>query len=185
MEFDFDFGRINAIRTSFVLNGAYMRSTDWNDGHSFSNQKNLNNLERNVGIYEKGAEKYERERFTTTLRATHNSPSIGFVVTTTAQVSWLNKYWTTYGNDSILVSYISRVDGSVKPFNESMYNDPEFAYLKEVRSPTQFYHESYFCASIPSDQGDWLQPKASFYANNMFNNRPSMRVNVHLAHSHG
>lgn len=175
VEFDFDFGRINAIRTSFVLNGAYMRSTDWNDGHSFSNQKNLNNLERNVGIYEKGAEKYERERFTTTLRATHNIPSIGFVVTTTAQVSWLNKYWTTYGNDSILVSYISRVDGSVKPFNESMYNDPEFAYLKEVRSPTRFITESYFPVllinfHLTKEIGRNL--KASFYANNMFNNRP-------------
>lgn len=175
VEFDFDFGRINAIRTSFVLNGAYMRSTDWNDGHSFSNQKNLNNLERNVGIYEKGAEKYERERFTTTLRATHNIPSIGFVVTTTAQVSWLNKYWTTYGNDSILVSYISRVDGSVKPFNESMYNDPEFAYLKQVRSPTRFITESYFPVllinfHLTKEIGRNL--KASFYANNMFNNRP-------------
>ncbi len=55
VEFDFDFGRIHAIRTSFVLNGgAYMRSTDWSDGHSFSDKKNLNELERNIGIYEKG-----------------------------------------------------------------------------------------------------------------------------------
>ncbi len=175
VEFDFDFGRIHAIRTSFVLNGAYMRSTDWSDSHSFSNQKNLNQLERNVGIYEKGKEKYERERFTTTLRATHNIPSIGFVLTTTAQVSWHNKYWTSYGNDSTFVSYISREDGSVKPFNDSMKNDPEFAYLFETRSPTRFIAESYFPVllinfHLTKEIGENL--KASFYANNMFNSRP-------------
>ena len=35
VEFDFDFGRINAIRTSFVLNGAYS-STDWNESYTFA-----------------------------------------------------------------------------------------------------------------------------------------------------
>lgn len=175
VEFDFDFGRINAIRTSFVLNGAYMRSTDWSDGHSFSNRKNLNELERNVGIYEKGMEKYERERLTTTLRATHNIPSIGFVLTTTAQVSWMNKYWTSYGNDTTFVSYISREDGSVKPFDDSMKDDPEFAYLFETRSPTRFIAESYFPVllinfHLTKEIGENL--KASFYANNMFNSRP-------------
>lgn len=175
VEFDFDFGRIHAIRTSFVLNGAYMRSTDWSDGHSFSNRKNLNELERNIGIYEKGKEKYERERFTTTLRATHNIPSIGFVLTTTAQVSWLNKYWTSYGNDTTFVSYISREDGSVKPFDDSMRDDPEFAYLFETRSTTRFIAESYFPVllinfHLTKEIGENL--KASFYANNMFNSRP-------------
>lgn len=175
VEFDFDFGRIHAIRTSFVLNGAYMRSTDWSDGHSFSNQKNLNELERNVGIYEKGKEKLERERLTTTLRATHNIPSIGFVLTTTAQVSWMNKYWTSYGNDTTFVSYISREDGLVKPFNNAWKDDPEFAYLFESRSPTRFIAESYFPVllinfHLTKEIGENL--KASFYANNMFNSRP-------------
>jgi len=175
VEFDFDFGRIHAIRTSFVLNGAYMRSTDWNDGHSFSNKKNLNELERNIGIYEKGKEKYERERLTTTIRATHNIPSIGFVLTTTAQVSWMNKYWTNYGNDTTFVAYISRKDGSVKPFDDSKRDDPEFAYLFETRSPTRFIAESYFPVllinfHLTKEIGENL--KASFYANNMFNSRP-------------
>ena len=175
VEFDFDFGRIHAIRTSFVLNGAYMRSTDWNDGHSFSNKRNLNELERNIGIYEKGKEKYERERFTTSLRATHNIPSIGFVLTTTAQVSWLNKYWTRYGNDTTFVAYISREDGLVKPFDNSLKDDPEFVYLFESRSSTRFIAESYFPVllinfHLTKEIGENL--KASFYANNVFNSRP-------------
>lgn len=175
VEFDFDFGRVDAIRTSFVLNGAYMRSTDWNDGHSFSNLQNLNQLERNVGIYERGMEKQERERLTTTLRVTHNIPSIGFVLTTTAQVNWLNKYWTNYGNDTTFVAYISRQDGKVKPFDESMKDDPEFAYLFETRSSTRFIAESYFPTllinfHLTKEIGENF--KASFYANNVFNNRP-------------
>ncbi|MDR0421455.1 MAG: TonB-dependent receptor [Proteiniphilum sp.] len=175
VEFDFDFGRISSIRTSFVLNGAYMRSTDWNDGHTFSNQRNLNELERNVGIYEKGVERFERERLTSTLRATHNIPSIGFVLTATAQVSWLNKYWTDYGNDTTFVSYISRLDGKVKPFDSSLKDDPEFAYLFESRSSTRTVAESYFPVlllnfHLTKEIGENL--KASFYANNMFNSRP-------------
>lgn len=175
VEFDFDFGRINAIRTSFVLNGAYMRSTDWNDGHSFSNQKNRNELERNIGIYEKGVENLERERLTTTLRATHNIPSIGFVLTATAQVSWLNKYWNEYGNDTTFVAYISRLDGKVKPFDNSMKDDPEFSYLFETRSSTRDVMESYFPVvllnfHLTKEIGENL--KASFYVNNMFNRRP-------------
>ena len=175
VEFDFDFGRINSIRTSFVLNGAYMRSTDWNEGYSFSNQKNRNELERNVGIYEKGVEKLQRERLTTTLRATHNIPSIGFVLTATAQVSWLNKYWNNYGNDTTFVAYISRLDGKVKPFDNSLKEDPEFAYLFESRSSTREVVESYFPVlllnfHLTKEIGENL--KASFYVNNMFNRRP-------------
>ncbi len=175
IEYDFDFGRINAIRTAFVLNGAYMRSTDWSEGHSFSNAKNLNQLERNVGVYEPGVAKYERERLVTTLRATHNIPSIGFVVTGTAQVSWINKSWTNYGNDTTFVSYISRVDGKVKPFNESMKDDDEFKYLFERKSPTRFIAESFppvllINFHLTKEIGENV--RASFYANNMFNSRP-------------
>jgi hypothetical protein len=152
-----------------------MRSTDWSDSYSFSNRQNLNELERNIGIYEKGKEKIERERFTTTFRATHNIPSIGFVLTATAQVNWLNKYWTNYGNDTMFVSYISREDGLVKPFDPSMKDDPEFAYMFEPRNNTRFIAESYFPVllinlHLTKEIGDNV--KASFYANNMINNRP-------------
>ncbi len=176
VEYDFDFGRVNAIRTSFVLNGAYMRSTDWNEGHSFSNLRNLNALERNVGVYEKGKEKHERERLTSTLRVTHNIPSIGFVVTATAQVSWLNNYWTNYGNDTTFVAYISRVDGEVKPFDhESMKDDDEFDYLFESRSSTRFIGESYppvLLMNFHLTKEIGQNVRASFYANNMFQSRP-------------
>ncbi len=175
VEFDFDFGRVDAIRTSFVLNGAYMRNTEWNNANSFGTNKNLNSLEKNIGIYEEGNQKDERERFVSTLRVIHNIPSIGFVLTATAQVTWKNKSWTNYGNDTMFVSYISRVDGQIKPFNPAMKDDPEFAYMFSSKSPTRFIAESYFPVllinfNLTKEIGENL--KASFYANNMFNSRP-------------
>lgn len=175
VEFDFDFGRIDAIRTSFVLNGAYTRSTEWLDENRFSSRSNLNELEKNIGIYDKDYSKGERERLVTTLRITHNIPSIGFVLTATAQVNWINKTWTNYGNDTMFVSYISREDGQVKPFNPADKDDPEFSYMFEPKSSTRHIVESYFPTllvnfHLTKEIGDNL--KASFYANNLVNNRP-------------
>lgn len=175
VEFDFDFGRFDAIRTSFVLNGAYMRSTDWNGDNTFSSRSNLNSLEKNIGIYEKSVQKQERERFSTSLRVTHNIPSIGFVFTATAQVNWLNKFWDNYGNDTMFVSYISHKDGMVKPFDPAKKNDPEFAYMFEPKSPTRHIAQSYFPVllinfHLTKEIGENI--KASFYANNLINNRP-------------
>lgn len=175
VEFDFDLGRFDAIRTAFVLNGSFIRSTNWNDAPSYSTAKNLNSLERNIGVYENGSTKEERERFTTTLRATHNIPSIGFVITLTTQVNWKYKQWSTNGNDSTFVSYISRKDGLTRPFNPSLKNDPEFAYLFSSKDPRRFIAEQWFPTVLfnlylTKEIGSML--RASFFANNMFQSKP-------------
>jgi len=185
IEFDFDLGRFDPIRTSFVLNGAYMRTTGWTSGTShFSSEINGNLLEKNIAIYGNN-EKYELERLTTTLRATHNIPSIGFVLTATAQVNWINKYWHNYGNDSIFVAYISYKDGQVHNLTASEMNDlknktagtiyDELAYMLPSKSSTRHIVESYFPTltinlNLTKEIGENM--KASFYVNNMFNNRP-------------
>jgi hypothetical protein len=175
VEFDFDLGRFDPIRTSFVLNGAYIRSTNWNDSPTYSTQKNLNNLERNIGVYQAGNTKEERERFSTTLRATHNIPSIGFVITLTTQVNWTFKQWNTIGNDSIFVSYFSRLDGLKHNFDPSLKNDPEFSYLVQSRDPRRFIAEAWFPSVLfnlylTKEIGSLL--RASFFANNMFQSKP-------------
>lgn len=175
VEFDFDLGRFDAIRTSFVLNGAYMRSTSWSDEPSYSTLKNLNNLERNIGVYENGNEKQERERFSTTLRATHNIPSIGFVITLTAQVNWIDNSWYKYGNDTMFVSYISRQDGLIHPFDASKKNDPEFSYLFPSKDPRRYIIETWqptvlFNLYLTKEIGSLM--RASFFANNMFQSKP-------------
>src|SRR3989339_484619 len=174
IEYEFDFGRFDAIRTSFVLNGAYMRSSEWNQGLVFGTNRNLNSLEKNIAIYDP-YQRDERERFVTTLRVTHNIPSIGFVLTATVQANWVNKTWTRYDNDTMFVAFISRLDGQVKPFNPSLKDDPEYSYMFTSRSSTRRIVESYFPTllfnfNLTKEIGDNL--KASFYANNMFNRRP-------------
>jgi len=175
LEFDFDLGRFKSIRTSFVLNGSYIRSTNWRDDYTYSTKKNLNNLERNIGVYEPGNTREERERFTTTLRATHNIPSIGFVVTFTAQANWVYKYWNNIGNDSMFVAYISRQDGLMYDFDPSKKNDPEFSYLFDSKDPRRFITESWFPTflfnlHLTKEIGNNL--RASFFANNMFQSKP-------------
>lgn len=177
VEFDFDLGRFKAIRTSFVLNGAYIRSTNWDDSYTYSTQKNLNNLERNIGVYEPGNTKEERERFSTTLRITHNIPSIGFVVTLTTQANWIYKQWNTIGNDSTFVKYISYEDGLMKdiPAGVDLKTDPRFAYLVESQTPRRFIGESWFPTllfnlHLTKEIGSML--RASFFANNMFQSKP-------------
>ncbi len=177
IEFDFDLGRFDAIRTSFVLNGAYIRSTNWDDTYEYSTEKNLNNLERNIGVYEAGNTKEERERFNTTLRATHNIPSIGFVITLTAQVNWIYREWDNIGNDSLIVKYISYEDGLMKniPAGVDVKTDPRFSYLLESKSSRRFIAESWFPTvlfniHITKEIGKML--RASFFANNMFQSKP-------------
>ncbi|MHC1689817.1 MAG: TonB-dependent receptor plug domain-containing protein [Bacteroidales bacterium] len=175
VEFDFDLGRFDAIRTSFVLNGAYIRSTNWDETYTYSTLKNLNQLERNIGVYAAGNTKEERERLSTTLRATHNIPSIGFVITLTAQVNLLYKEWDNIGNDSMFVSYISRADGLMHAFDPAKKNDPEFSYLFKSNDPRRFIGESWFPTVVfnlhlTKEIGKML--RASFFANNMFQSKP-------------
>lgn len=175
VEFDFDLGRVDAIRTAFVLNGAYIKSTNWSDSPTYSTNKNLNSLSRNIGVYAAGNTKEERERFNTTLRITHNIPSIGFVITLTTQINWRYKEWFNIANDSTFVSYISGLDGKTYDFDQSKANDPEFSYLKEGHDATRFIGESWFPnvlfnINLTKEIGSML--RASFYANNMFQNKP-------------
>ena len=175
VEFDFDLGRFDAIRTSFVLNGAYIRSTNWDETNTYSTQRNLNQLERNIGVYAAGNTKEERERLSTTLRATHNIPSIGFAITLTAQVNLLYNEWDNIGNDSMFVSYISRTDGQMHAFDPAMKDDPEFSYLFKSNDPRRFIGESWFPTVVfnlhlTKEIGKML--RASFFANNMFQSKP-------------
>jgi len=175
VEFDMDFGRFHSIRTSFVLSGAYMRSSYWNTNHSFSEREKLNSLSYNVGVYESAKEVDERERFVTTLRITHNIPQIGAAITLTTQVVWKEKTWRHYNNDSTFVKYISEVDGKLYDWKPEMATNPEYAYMIPNYDPRRHIGDSHFPTimfniNISKEIGKFL--RASFYANNMFNSRP-------------
>ena len=88
VEFDFDFGQIKPIHTSFVLSGAYMVSDSYSSTESYF-QKNPDPKKgyKDIGVYASGdGSRYSR--FSTNLRVIHNIPKIGFVVSLSMQTIW-------------------------------------------------------------------------------------------------
>ncbi len=175
IEYEIDLGRFDAIRTSFYINGAWMRSSSTNKGYSFSNISKVGTPERNIGIYEPEVRTSYSELLNTTLRVTHNIPKVGLAVTLTGQANWYSKYWTEYGNDTMFIKYISRKDGKVYDFDPSLKNDPEFSYMFPTLNDNRFIAEKYFPTvifnlNLSKEIGDMFT--ASFYVNNIFNSRP-------------
>ena len=175
IEYELNLGRIDAIRTSINVNGAYMHVKKVNNNHTYSSGTSANNLEHHIGVYEKGVSRNLNEVFNTTFRFTHNIPQVGFVVTLAAQANWFTKTWTEYGNDTMFQYYIDYKDGKVKDFLPSMKDDPEFANLFETPNERRFIKEKYdpyviFNINVSKEIGDFLT--ASFFANNIFNTRP-------------
>ena len=78
----------------------------------------------------------------TTFRVTHNIPDIGFVVTLSAQVLWKEANWSRFGNDSIPVSYISKEDGQVYPFDPAKKEDAEFTAIMRTVNQKDRIRES-------------------------------------------
>ncbi|MBQ5828558.1 MAG: TonB-dependent receptor [Bacteroidales bacterium] len=183
IEYELNLGRIDAIRTSINVNGAYMHVEKFNNNYSYSSA--TGNLEHHIGVYEKGVQHSFNEMFNTTFRFTHNIPQVGFAITLSAQANWFTKTWTEYGNDTMFEKFISYKDfefegktynaGGVYDFNPAMKDLPEFAKLFDTPNERRFIKEKYnpyviFNLNVSKEIGDWLT--ASFFANNIFNTRP-------------
>ena len=81
IEYELNLGKIDAIRTSINVNGAYMHVEKFNNNYSYSSATGGNNLEHHIGVYEKGVQHSFNEVFNTTFRFIHNIPQVGFVIT--------------------------------------------------------------------------------------------------------
>lgn len=183
LEFDINIGRLEAIRTAFQLNGAWMRTKSWSDSyHFYDNSGTSASSRKPVAIYEAGTSKSYRQQFATTLRATHNLPQIGFVVTLTAQAVWNQANWKTFGNNTIPVGYIS-LNNEVTMFPEGKYTSTEqvkadgLDYLLQNPNHSHAIKESYnpyFCfnMNVTKEISDMF--RVSFFANNMFRSYPRM-----------
>lgn len=182
IEFELDLGRIRSIRTSFQLNGAWMRI----DSHSnlplyYDNSSSDPATRKNIGIYDNMREKSHRQQLVTTLRATHNIPHIGFVLTLTAQAIWNQSNWTTYHNDSIPIGYLSLDSGQPTYFATGQFAsrqdviDAGYNYLLRPTNHTFALRETVgpyfqFNISVTKEIGDMA--RISFFANNMFRSYP-------------
>ena len=182
VEFDLNIGRIDAIRTAFQLNGSWMRTKSWRDGYDFYDDSGDNGADRKpIAVYSQEGNASYRQQFVTTLRATHNIPRIGFVVTMTAQAVWNQSNWNTYGNDSIPVGYLSLEDAKFNQFEEGKYTTQDqlkadgYSYMIQNLSHNDAIKESYspyFCfnLNVTKEISDML--RVSFFANNMFRSYP-------------
>lgn len=183
IEYEIDLGRINAIRTSFYLNGAFIQSRYTDTGESVQKDNN-NTIERNLIVYDGGRYTNAKDKFLTTFRITHNIPELGFVVSIVSQINWMEKYWTESNveDDTVISRWISYKDGSVRNYDYSLIDTPEYKYLKGGTFPSnRFTAEDYFPTmffniNISKEIGDRIT--ASFFANNFLNNRPQYKSKV-------
>lgn len=177
IEAEIDFGRINAIRTRFILDGQWYRNESWSNGYSFA-RAYAGNVSDHMGIYAPGIKHDFYEILASNLKAVHNIPQIGFVITVTANVVWRERTWSVYQNDEIPIKYISAADGKIYDFEESMFEQDEFKMLDtrkeqdERRNIRDSYRTPMLCMNInvTKEIKDFL--RISFYANNAFRSTP-------------
>lgn len=182
IEFNLDIARIDAIRTSFNFNGAWIWSKRYSHNYTFYDESGVGASQRyDVAIYEPKMYRHCTERFVTALRATHNIPSIGLVITATMTTIWRDADWYKIGNDSIPIGYISKDNGQAVFFDPGTYTtrqsvtDAGMDYLLRQVDESYRIKESYhplfgFNIYVTKEIGRYL--RASFFANNVFHNYP-------------
>lgn len=184
VEFDLNLGRFDAIRTAFSMNGLWKHHQTYSSGYSFFDQYSNSEPGKNthVGIYDKEMIKDNSESLITTLRATHNIPEIGFVITLTAQTIWAESQWYDFKNHTMPVKYLSIDDGKVYDFkpelvDENDENNP-FNLLLRKTNETLYIKEKYapactFNIHLTKELGEMM--RVSFFANNVVRHYTSVR----------
>ncbi len=176
IEFDLKLNRIDAIRTSFSFSGAYMQNENYSDSYTYYDNSGEGGASRtHVALYEPSMSKHISERFSTALRATHNIPEIGFVVTLTAETIWNERDRYLFGNDTIPIAYISKHDGLQYDFDPAKKDEPEFRSIIRQREDSKYITETFpplfnFNINLTKDIRDFM--RVSFFANNMFRSYP-------------
>ena len=176
IEASIDFGRIDAIRTRFILDGVWSRTESWNNGLSFARGKSGNYYDH-MGVFQMRKSSFY-ENLSTNLKAVHNIPSIGFVISATANVIWREGSWMKYENDEIPTQYISVENGKAYNITEEMLDMDEFkkldvrADLDVRRNIKDSYMSPVLCmnVNVTKEIKDFL--RISFYANNAFRSTP-------------
>ncbi|NGM64400.1 TonB-dependent receptor [Sphingobacterium sp. SGR-19] len=180
LEFDLNLGRVDAIRTAFQLYGAHIQQKSYSSDYFFyDEQSGAGAADRtHIGLYAPEMTSANERSTVTTLKIVHNIPRIGFVVTLTTDAIWNESNWTVYGNDSIPLKYISKIDGQVYEFNFKNREDVTEKEFQEILRPVarplevveSFPAMFNFNMNISKEIKDFL--KISFFANNLFRSYP-------------
>ena len=180
IEFDFNFGKINATNTSFYLSGAWSetRSSSSNLGYKHPVGEARNNGPVYVVYPESSYSFSENRRFSATLRVVQHIPAIRFIVSASAQC--------------ILYEYDHEVSSGTRPlgyiygseyikFTEDQLDDIEFNFhgymLKDQIFDTRISNvpvtwPAIWCLDmrVTKEIGD--KAGFSFYANNVLFSQP-------------
>ncbi|MVZ66731.1 TonB-dependent receptor plug domain-containing protein [Sphingobacterium sp. DK4209] len=180
VEMELHLKRIDAIRTQFSINGMYLWRKAFSSNYTYyDSESGLGATNRtHVGLYAPDMEVNYHKAASTSIRATHNIPSIGLAITLTAETIWNDTNWKVYGNDSIPLSYISKYDGQVYDFDPSKKDEAEFKNIVRKVSRPEELKESLpafmnFNINITKEIRDIM--RVSFFANNMFRSYPNHR----------
>lgn len=164
----------SAIRTSFQLNGAWIRSNSVDDGTITDTDRAITGTStpRRVAIYQSAANR-TATRFNTSLRFIHRIPSLKLVVSALWQTIWHNSNQSNPLNINA-IGYLNRQNTVVNLAPEQGAS-AEFADLRRVINPQ---------LTIPFDPPplhlvnlrvtkEWAKGYGfSFYANNLTGHRP-------------
>jgi len=172
IEFDFDFGQIKAIRTSFILNGAWMQSKLYSTSNTFYEKNpDTNGTYKDIGVYGSGDGSLY-ERFSTNLRVVHNIPKIGFVVSLSLQTIWTDKQKYMGLENKYPIGYLSATNLSYNPITTGSVINPDIQRQVFVnREITESY--SPLCLfNLRLTKEIKKFGGFAFFVNNLFNNNP-------------
>lgn len=177
VEYVFDFNKIPAIATQFVVDGAWLSTSSTFNEQPYEDQPGSTNANAYefVAMYPAGNGRVE-ERFNSTLRMITHIPKLSLVFTSSIQVVWYEKQYFQYYDKTPL--YLFNKTESI-PFTEEMKDDPKYRNYVHEYSTEYFIEETFPTLAmlnfrLSKEIGKAI--KLSFYANNFLNRRPQYQL---------
>jgi len=174
VEFSFDLGKINALYTSFSLDGAWLRTERINSTVPYRYQPSSASATPYLyfGVYPSGESKIS-ERLNTNLRMVSHVPKLRLIFSGTFQMLWYDSYYFPYYDEAPI--YLVYADGSTKTFTSEMRKNPDFIRFVNQKNPSYYLKEVMPPLLLPNfrlskEISDKM--KLSFYVNNVVNYRP-------------
>lgn len=153
IEYDVDFGRINSLNTSIIVNGSYLKSQNSTEGYLYDyvgGQDPLNSKDRfpYISVFEGTAGiscGQNRDRLTTSVNLVTNIPKLRMVVSFTTQFIWMDRTWSVFKDKDVyeLDANGNKVFGDYTETSTDaiLYRDP-VAYIDrngEMRPFSDYY----------------------------------------------
>lgn len=196
IEYSINFGQIKALRTSLVVDGAWMYVKRQSANNYWSEMGSVNGSYYPYSVLRPGGSGTITQRVNTNFRFITHIPQVKMVFTTTAQVIWGESTQRVYqdenGNDlfykttnmsgaeCLAIDPVGYVDYAGNYYNwdvkyrDKAYKNAEYEMINTYSTTTYFNKEKYpayaiFNFRLTKELGDRME--FSFMANNLFNSR--------------